>query len=185
MSDALEDSLLARLTTEIRSLWGFLWMLTGDRTQADDLVQETCFEAWRQRSDRWPSGDLGPWLRGIARNVARRHRRRASQTRSATFEPEVMERLAVVWAEDPTSGSDRLEALRICLEGLSAEHRTVLDRRYGEDWSHRRIGEESGRSEDAVKMLIGRLKQRLRDCVDRRGGLGATSPRETGRGDRR
>lgn len=172
MSESVEDKVLAQLATEMRPLQGFLWMLTGDRALADDLLQETCLEAWRNRHRIEPEGPLGPWLRGVARNIVYRHRRRAGRERSVPFSPEAMDRLEDALdglAEEPEA--ERLDDLKECLGGLSDEQRRLVAWRYEDDWSHRRIGEASGRSESAVKMMFVRIKQRLRECVERREAL--------------
>lgn len=80
--DAFTD--LVRIHQE--AVWRFLWQLTGDRTLAEDLAQETFLRAF----DRLPSfrfeARFSTWLYRIARNTAidamrRRERRRALPSR--------------------------------------------------------------------------------------------------------
>ena len=184
MSEATEEPFLARLTTEARSLLGFLLMLSGDRHLADDLFQDTCLEAWRHQDRYVADQPFGAWVRGIARNVTLRHWRSAGRERSASLAPEVMEQLADAWEpEDPVIAKERVDALRACLDGLAPDHRTVIGQRYEQDWSHQRISQDSGRSTDAVKMLVMRLKRVLKDCVERRLGQRAVSLEESERKD--
>ena len=55
--------------------WGEDWQL------AEELAMDTFAEAWlsrsRLRGDPDDSGVVGPWLRGIAKNLARSRRRRS------------------------------------------------------------------------------------------------------------
>src|SRR5262245_51498000 len=48
----------------------------GHRTVIDDVVQDTFVTAWRTLDRLRDPGRLRPWLRGIARNVARKATRR-------------------------------------------------------------------------------------------------------------
>ena len=158
------------MEAERGSLIGFLVMLTGDRNLADDLFQETCLEAWRTRDRFRDDGDLSSWLRGLARHVVLRHRRKAGRSRSRSFSPEVMERLEETWTRlDARRELDpRREALIRCLDEMSPEGRHRLARRYDDGQSISVLAEETGRSIGAVKMILSRLRTKLQDCVERR-----------------
>ena len=49
--------------------------MTGDRALSEDIAQETFVAAWRSLSTLRDPTKLGEWLRGIARNLARKARR--------------------------------------------------------------------------------------------------------------
>ena len=49
--------------------------ITGDREVAEDLAQETLFEAWRHLEGLRDPQKRSQWLTGIARNICRRWRR--------------------------------------------------------------------------------------------------------------
>lgn len=53
----------------------------GDRDAADDLLQQTCCEAARHRRPPATQDECEAWLRGIARNLIRRHWRRLRRGR--------------------------------------------------------------------------------------------------------
>lgn len=62
--------LLELHSAHARALWGFVLRLTGgDRTRAEDVVQETLLRAWRARS--LPSGPTATraWLFTVARHL--------------------------------------------------------------------------------------------------------------------
>jgi RNA polymerase sigma-70 factor (ECF subfamily) len=50
--------------------------------EAEDVVQETCIEAWRHLANLREPARLGSWLDGICRNVCKRHH----HAQSASFE---------------------------------------------------------------------------------------------------
>ena len=51
------------------ALYGFAMMLTRDRTEAEDLVQETYLRAVRAFGRLMPDSNLKGWLFAIMRNV--------------------------------------------------------------------------------------------------------------------
>src|SRR5437763_1730092 len=65
----LERARLVRLCTRF----------TGDVEAAEDLAQETLFEAWRHVEKRHDPAGRAQWLSAIACNVCRRWARRRSQ----------------------------------------------------------------------------------------------------------
>ena len=73
----------------------FLWRLTrGDTALADDLAQETFFEAWRKIAQYRGDGSFGGWLCGIAwsRFLMDRRKRKEEPTedidQTASFDPQ-------------------------------------------------------------------------------------------------
>lgn len=159
------DELLSLLALERRSLVGFLTLITGDRQEADDLFQEVSLEALRIRRTFEAGTNFGAWARAIARLQALRHRRAAGRRRSVALSPEVIEQLAQEWEEE---SDDREPALRVCVQGLEPESRRLLTLRYSAGLPLRRIAQEDGRSEDALKVHLSRLRKKLQACVEGR-----------------
>ena len=52
--------------------------VTGDRTLSEDVAQDTFFAAWRGLTSLRDPSRLREWLRGIARNLAHKARRKAT-----------------------------------------------------------------------------------------------------------
>src|SRR2546423_13386511 len=57
-------------------VWAVSYSSTGNRTLGEDVAQETFIAAWRQLGQLRDAVQIGPWLCGIARNLARKARRR-------------------------------------------------------------------------------------------------------------
>ncbi len=161
------EDLTARLMRERRNLIGFLTLLTGDRSVADDLFQETCLDALRLQSRFEDGTNFGAWVRSIARIRALRHRRAQGKSHLA-LSPDVLEALSATWEEvaPVERQTDRETALSACMEELQPHHREVLVRRYTHRESLQTLAEHLDRSVDAVKMLTSRLRKRLRLCIE-------------------
>ncbi|MEX2608126.1 MAG: sigma-70 family RNA polymerase sigma factor [Kiritimatiellia bacterium] len=161
------DDVTHLLMRERRSLIGYLTALTGDRSVADDLFQETCLVALRLEHKFKPGTNFGAWIRSIARIQALRHRR-ARGKHPVSFSPELMEKLSATWEtlmpvdQEP----DRELALTTCMQDLQDHHRDILHRRYAKRQSHQCIADHLNRSVESVKMLTSRLRKRLRLCIE-------------------
>lgn len=168
MAELTGEELSRLLQAERRSLIGFLTLLTGDRHAADDLFQEVCLESWHARATFEPGTDFGAWIRTVARIQLLRHWRRQRRHRFVTMAPELLEKLAQSWSEEPApdEGDPREKALAACVKALEPQQLQVLTWRYNEAWPHSRIARETGRTDDAVKMLLFRLRKSLESCVE-------------------
>lgn len=152
---------------------------TGDRAAADDLTQETLYEAWR-RLDRLDDAEALPrWLAGIARNVCRRWLRahgrdRAHLTgRTERDTPDAMDanhpntalETVADAAGDFTLDLEREELAAVldqALALLSPETRTVVLARLLHDVPQSEVALRLGLSEGAVALRLSRGRLALR-----------------------
>ena len=107
-------------------VWRYVVRLTGDRSGADDVVQETLLRAWR--SPRILSQDpatMRSWMMTVARNLvideARSARRRHEHVVAAV--PEQI-------GDDDTDALFEALLIEEALAVLSVEHRAVIVRAY-------------------------------------------------------
>jgi len=166
------QELAALVRAHQAELFRYMRYLGADRVAAEDLVQETFLAAFR--SDAVPeTGDdrtVARWLRGVARNLFLQHCRRSRRT-PVTVDAAALEQAETTWRGAFLRGGDgfdTVEALRRCLEGLSADQRRVLDLRYAEGRSRADMAVVLAMTENGVKSLLQRLRARLAECVERR-----------------
>ncbi|MDQ6650466.1 MAG: sigma-70 family RNA polymerase sigma factor [Actinomycetota bacterium] len=111
-------------------LFAFALRLTGDRSRAEEVVQETLLRAWRSADRLDPtSGVLRGWLFTVARNVVT-DLWRADSVRPRLANDEVT--LAVVPADDVLDRATESWVVATALSRLTAEHREVLVETYYE-----------------------------------------------------
>src|SRR4029077_19906600 len=79
-------------------LVGLCASLAHNRDAAEDLAQETLYEAWKHRSELRDSDRAAQWLTGIARNVCLRWRQR--ERREAARYAILSAQQGSVWADD-------------------------------------------------------------------------------------
>ena len=141
-----------------------------DPFEAQDLAQETFLVAYRKLDEVDLSRPLRPWLLGIASNLVRNHRRKhravtlnqADGELHQLLEAEV-ESIGGRWQDAPL-----LDALESCLSRLGDEARELLRLRYEEGLEIADIGAAQGSKHSAITMKLYRLREQLRQCIERR-----------------
>ncbi|MGD9783960.1 MAG: sigma-70 family RNA polymerase sigma factor [Hyphomicrobiaceae bacterium] len=145
-------------------LFRFLMRLVRDEGMAEELSNEVFMEVWRNAERYEGRSQVGTWLLSIARNraVSRlRKRRESSWDEDAAAEiaddsdtPEVT-----------TQKLDKAEALRRCLNGLSAEHREIVDLVYYQEMSVAEVAEIIGIPENTVKTRLFYARKKLSELL--------------------
>jgi RNA polymerase sigma-70 factor (ECF subfamily) len=178
--DGLSDEqLMARLTGPeveaalselydryIRTVYGVGIKILGDRSLAEELVQEVFLKVWRSSSSFDPSrASFSTWLYRVTRSVALDlYRKRAHRVRSVA---EGESYLAT--ARDPSAGPQEVVdeswlSWRVsrALEVLDAPHKEVINLAYFEGLSQREISERTGVPLGTVKSRTANAFKKLR-----------------------
>jgi len=134
---------------------------TGDRSLSEDVAQETFVAAWSQLDRLRDSVRLRPWLCGIARNLARKARKRTRREEPTDGDDHVA-------AGNPFEDAARGDVARIVREALDRIPegcREVLVLYYREDLSVREIADTLGTNEVAVMQRLSRGRKYLADSI--------------------
>jgi RNA polymerase sigma-70 factor (ECF subfamily) len=150
---------------ERRRLVGLCAAVSGDRSAAEDLAQETLLEAWRNRHKLRDPAGADKWLAAIARNVCRRWARRRGRDAAvlAVGDPGALS--AGFDVEVELERAELVDLLDRALALLPPATRDVLVHRYVHDSPHAEIAARLGVSEDAVSMRLSRGKLVLRSAL--------------------
>jgi zinc protease len=152
----------------------------GELSQSEDVAQETFWAAWRGRESLDRPDRLRSWLCGIARNLGKNARRRASRPiESAASLDDVAERSTD--APGPAEQALSREEESIVwntLEQIPDTFREPLILFYRENQSVAQVASALDLSEDAVKQRLSRgrdvLREQVAELVER--GLGHSRP---------
>jgi len=129
---------------------------TRDQALSEDVAQETFIAAWRQLDQLREPGRLRSWLCGIARNLARKARRRTDR--------EVPGELELVARDNPFDDACEAQAERVVGEALARvpdTYRDVLVLYYREQLSVREVSSSLGITEAAALQRLARGRQYL------------------------
>ena len=162
MSDAAR---IAQLVVKHRhGLLAYLYGVLPDAHVAEDLFQEVCVVAVQKASEFQDGTNFVAWARTIARNKLREHLRRRS---GVTVDDAFFDGLESAF--DGVRDSDlRKDALRRCLGEIQDRARQMLVWRYEEGLTAASIAGRMGQSRAAVNSLLQRVREILRECVQRR-----------------
>lgn len=155
MSD--EHRLGDLLVTCIPRLRRYARALTGERSAADDLVQDTLERAWRRLS-QWRGGEMRPWLFSIMHNLHVDQMRRPKPV-TAVAAPED--------GDPPPSGvapADTLEIRDIAtaLTRLPVEQREILLLVALEGMTYDEVAQTLGLPVGTVMSRLSRGREKLR-----------------------
>lgn len=140
----------------------------GRYVEADDLVQEVCFQAYRSYARYEPArGSFRRWVFGVASHVAADLLRQAARARSRGLGPDVLGSAAGGVPEDATTLSRRAardEGLQLFLsrvQELEPQDRQLLLWRGLEGLQHAEVARLLECSEETAKKRWQRLRARL------------------------
>jgi RNA polymerase sigma factor (sigma-70 family) len=143
-------------------VWAVSYSSTGNRTLGEDVAQETFIAAWRQLDQLRDAVQIRPWLCGIARNLARKARRRTWREElddtADSAEPSAS-------PFDQTAQAEAERVVRDALTRIPDGYREVLVLYYRESRSIRDVAATLGLSEAAVMQRLTRGRRYLADGV--------------------
>lgn len=165
-SDTTEH-FVQQLAKHQNRLYGYVFSLLGDHSRAADVLQETNLVLWRKIGEFNADRPFLPWAFAIARFQVLAHLRDRKRDR-LLLDAE----LAATISEEAETQAGQLDefrqALRICLETLTAGNRELVEQRYLKSMSIAEISTTVDRTVSAVKVGLMRSRRHLADCIQMR-----------------
>lgn len=164
----LQDLLQEMVETYGDRIYRLALRYTGNRTQAEDIAQETFLRAYKNldRYDR--SRPAGPWLFKIATNICRNWLR---------DNREVMLNIKEVYNRTPNPGPEELylaregeEELFQVIYQLPEKYRTIILLKHVSELSYSEIAETLDLEMSLVKNRLYRGRLMLRNMLSKRNG---------------
>jgi RNA polymerase sigma-70 factor (ECF subfamily) len=163
-----DPAAVAQLVVKHRhEMVAFLYGLVPDPHAVEDIFQEICVVAVRKAAEFQDGTNFVAWARAIARHKVREHFRNRNGVLLADEFLDGLERAF----DEASAGLEvdlRKEALRRCLDKLQKGSRQILSLRYEEGLDPTTIAARIGKSRVAVNSLLQRIRETLKECVERR-----------------
>ena len=147
----------------------------GDRALAEDLAQEVFLRMYRAAPKYRPKARFATWLFTIATNVClneTRKRRKLSGTISFDVPIETREGTIVPEYPDSRQGPDEVimgeagrEAIQAAMAALPDRQRAALLLKIQHEFSYKEIARQLRCTENTVKTLIRRARQRIAETL--------------------
>jgi RNA polymerase sigma factor (sigma-70 family) len=142
-------------------VYGYCLRMTGNRSTAEDLVQDVFMKMLKYKATFKNDSDLVPWMFGIARNSCLAHLKRRANDR---LPAQPADEEAATDSNDGEPADDRqTELVRRALLRLPAEKREVLVLSRYEYKSYDEIARVLDCSVGAVKVRVHRAMKQLRE----------------------
>jgi RNA polymerase sigma-70 factor, ECF subfamily len=149
------------------AIHGYLYGLVGNRSAADDILQEVAVTCLRRMHSYDRARPFTAWALGVARLEFFTHRRR--ETRLPIERHPGLEAALSDPADHLDDELDRQrDALQHCLGQVGEHQRRFLELRYVDDRSNDQIADQLALRADSVKVMLSRIRAVLRACVERR-----------------
>ena len=151
---------------ERERLENFVRKIVDDADEAENIVQETFAEAYRQIGDFRGEAKVSTWLFSIARHLAYGHLRKSK--RHNYEEHETIEFLQAEQRNAPTATqkaverSERKQIVHDALQELPDHYRRVVQLRDLEEQSTTETAEQLGLTEVNVRVRLHRARKKLR-----------------------
>ncbi len=185
MKDRTIEELFER---HAEKLFAYLCQHAPSREDAEDVLAETFMAALAERKFMQLSATAQTaWLWRVARNKAADAFRRAAFRRNVSFE-QVAEPLYEDKAGDPEQAAlrqDEAQEIQALVRSLPQAQQEVLQLRFGYGLSCGEIAAILGKREDAIRMMLSRTMNVLRQLYARRSSLAQDSQPGEDKRDRR
>jgi len=169
------DAFQSLVEQHSRAVFRLAWRMTGNESDAQDIVQETFLRAWKQMGRFDGRASLGTWLHRICANCSLDHiraRKRKQETMVPSDDADnTNDRMANVPHHGPSperlAQSSEITAMLLpALEELSDMERTAFVMRHYEGLPIEEISRALGVESGAAKHSVFRAVQKLRRALE-------------------
>lgn len=151
-------------------LFAYIYALTLNMADAEDIYQDTLLVLWRKYKDYQPNTNFAAWARAAARRELQHYFRRKGRQR-VHFDEKLLEELSETQScldEARDASSDMyLQALLQCKEKLSEGDRRLIELCYASGLNITQAAQQLGRSPQSVCNSLSRIRRALFDCIQK------------------
>ena len=163
-ADALQRRFLPLLTQHQRRVFAYIFTLVPNRTDAEDILQDTTITLWEKFETFEPGSDFVAWACQIAYWKVRNARRKYARS-PIIHDDALLSSIADKLAATQKDRDDRHDALAQCLDKLSDRDHELVMSRYETDATVKDVAKHTGRTLDAAYKALSRIRRALLDCV--------------------
>jgi RNA polymerase sigma-70 factor (ECF subfamily) len=143
-------------------VFSYAMTLAGERTQAEEITQETFFRAFSKQSEFRGESDEVTWLCAIAKNYWLDEKRRGKRTEAM---PEEMTDTGT-GLEQAAVDRDSSFRIHMALHQLEEPYREVFELRVFGELSFREIGMIFSKTENWARVTYHRARLKLQERMD-------------------
>lgn len=154
------------LTSHQSRLYAYVLSLLGNRTQAEDVMQETNAVLWRKAHEFKLGTNFAAWMFKVAYFQVMAQRRKLTRDR-LVFDNDFLQDVAEDMEQQCGRQEEKQRLLSECIGKLNERYQELIRRRYTEGATLKSIASQSGQSENSIKQALFRARAVLIECVKR------------------
>ena len=162
-----ESEFVFLITRHQAAIYAYILTLHPDRVAAQDILQETNLVLCRKLADFEPGSHFSAWAFRVAYWQTMAYLKRVRRAGLVALDPDVLELVAHEAEEQLGDFEDRHLALKSCLQKLPAGDASILLAHYQRGESLAEISGRLGRTREALKQVLLRIRRSLRTCIER------------------
>jgi RNA polymerase sigma-70 factor (ECF subfamily) len=162
-----ESEFVLLVTGQQSAIYAYILTLHPNRVAAQDILQETNLVLCRKVSEFEAGTNFRAWAFRVAYWQTMAHLKRVQRAGLVTLEPDVLDLIAQDAEEQLADFDDRNLALKSCLQKLPPGDTSILLAHYQSGESLAEISGRLGRSREALKQVLLRIRRTLRLCIER------------------
>lgn len=161
-----QQTFVEELTENQHRLFAFVVALSGDWAEAEEIYQRACVVLWEKWSEYDQARSFLPWAMGVCRMETLKCMSEKGR-RKEVLGGEAIAAIEARVSKSTEGIDERLATLQFCLDKLTREQRSLIDKCYGGSWKINEIATEIGLTADAIYGRLKRIRETLHHCVDR------------------
>lgn len=172
MEGNIDDS-----TRQVTRLWtlahprisAFVTSVVRDFRDRDDLMQDIAVAVFESFDSYDPARPFDKWALGVARNQFKTYlRKRKRDHDRLVFDDETVACVEAAMASQPVEELRKMDFLKECIKELEGRGRQLCEMRYLDGLKPAKISEAIDMPGTAVRKALQRIREQLRQCVERR-----------------
>jgi RNA polymerase sigma-70 factor (ECF subfamily) len=160
------DAFVTLMLTHQRRIYGFIAALVPNRSDLDDVFQQTCLRLWSRRDQFDGTRPFLAWACGFARNVVLEHLRASGRT-ATSLSADAIDRIAAIRSASEPLAEARRKALDACMDRLGESQRELLRKRYADSRSLKDVAAAMATSPASLTMRLQRIRLALLRCIEK------------------
>ena len=119
------------------------------------------------RDEFEPGTNFKAWACSVARYRSLEHRKKMNKDSQLVFSDDLLLQISNKIQEKDMIEQERIhQALESCMEKLSEQNKNLIKARYSDHQSLEDLALQDGRTYASVRVILNRLRQQLRNCID-------------------
>jgi len=150
-----------------KRIFVFILGLVPIRQDAEDLLQQTMMEMWKQFDHFEAESNFTAWGMTIARFRVLKYREKQQREKTFFLSDEAFQMILNDSSRMPSDSDFRLPALEGCIKKLNERERYFLSLRYEDNLTYQTIAQKVNRSVAMIYKTMTAIHTNLQRCIHR------------------